>query len=135
MIPSRLRIWVCTQPIDMRKSFDGLGAATREFLQKDPESEGLFVFVNKRGNRLKALWWDRSGYCLLYKRLEWGQFRLPQALDQSGPGVPIAADELQRILLGVGLPSKRHRMYARVLKEKREATLQRGKAGGISLTT
>ena len=65
MIPSSVRIFVCQQPQDMRRSFDGLALAAREHLGEDPQSGALFVFVNKRGNRLKVLWFERHGYCLL----------------------------------------------------------------------
>lgn len=79
MIPSTVRIFVCHEPQDMRRSFDGLSLAAQEHLGEDPESGALFVFVNKRRNRLKALWFDRNGYCLLYKRLHRARFVLPDA--------------------------------------------------------
>lgn len=77
MIPSSVRIFVCVEPQDMRRSFDGLSLAAREHLGEDPESGALFVFVNKRRNRLKVLWFDQNGYCLLYKRLHRARFVLP----------------------------------------------------------
>lgn len=79
MIPSAGRIFVCTEPQDMRRSFDGLSLATREHLGDDPESGALFVFVNKRANRLKVLWFDGNVHCLLYKRLHRASFVLPDA--------------------------------------------------------
>lgn len=78
MIPSSVRIFVCSEPQDMRRSFDGLALAARAHLGEDPESGALFVFANKRGNRLKVLWFDRNGYCLLYKRLHRARFSLPE---------------------------------------------------------
>ena len=69
MIPSTVRIFVCTEPQDMRRSFDGLALATQEVLHEDPQSGALFCFVNKRANRLKILWWDANGYCLLCNQL------------------------------------------------------------------
>jgi transposase len=110
MIGRNVAIYVATTPIDMRKSFDGLAAAARESLRKDPESGALFVFANKRGHRVKILWWDRTGYCLLQKRLEWGAFRLPRALDANATTVAIDVAELSKILEGVKLPPKKHRM-------------------------
>ena len=110
MIGRNVAIYVATTPIDMRKSFDGLAAAARESLRKDPESGALFVFANKRGHRVKILWWDRTGYCLLQKRLEWGAFRLPRALDANATSVAIDVAELSKILEGVKLPPKKHRM-------------------------
>jgi len=61
----------------MRRSFDGLSLAAQDHLGEDPQSGALFVFINKRRNRLKVLWFDRNGYCLLYKRLHRARFRLP----------------------------------------------------------
>lgn len=78
MIPSTTRIFVCLEPQDMRRSFDGLSLAAKEHLGEDPQSGALFVFVNKRCNRLKVLWFDRNGYCLLYKRLHHARFVLPE---------------------------------------------------------
>ena len=66
MIPANVRIFLCTEPVDMRRSFDGLALAARERLGQDPRQGGLFAFVNRRANRLKLLWFDRNGYCLLY---------------------------------------------------------------------
>jgi transposase len=85
MIPSGVRIFVCTEPQDMRRSFDGLSLAAREKLGEDPQSGALFVFTNKRGNRLKVLWFDRNGYCILYKRLHRARFRLPDASEGGRP--------------------------------------------------
>jgi transposase len=65
VIPASVRIFVCTQPLDLRRSFDGLALATRQMLGEDPQSGALFCFVNQRSNRLKVLWFDRNGYCLL----------------------------------------------------------------------
>jgi transposase len=77
MLPAMVRIFVCTTPQDMRRSFDRLALAARELLGQDPQSGALFVFVGKRPTRLKVLWWDRNGYCLLYKRLHRAVFVLP----------------------------------------------------------
>ena len=109
MLPEAVRIFVCTAPTDMRRSFDGLAEAVRQHLEMDPESGALFLFINRRGNHAKLLWWDRSGYSLLYKRLEWGYFRRPFALEPNGGHVTIDAAELAKILEGVGLPPQGHR--------------------------
>jgi transposase len=116
MLPKAVRIFVCTAPTDMRRSFDGLAEAVRRHLGMDPESGALFVFANGRGNRAKLLWWDRTGYCLLYKRLEWGYFRLPRALDGNGQ-VAIDAVELAKILEGIGLPPQGHRVRREMEKK------------------
>jgi transposase len=101
MIPSSVRIFVCTQPQDMRRSFDGLALAVRDVLGEDPQSGALFCFVNKRANRLKLLWWDRNGYCLLYKRLHRYLFRVPRA--DGGSSVQIDGRELGQLLAGVAI--------------------------------
>ncbi|WP_437554778.1 IS66 family insertion sequence element accessory protein TnpB [Sorangium sp. So ce367] len=69
MIPGRVSIYVATEPLDLRRSFDGLAAVVREVLRQDPLSGALFLFFNRAADRCKALWWDRSGYCLLYNHL------------------------------------------------------------------
>ena len=71
---SQLRIWLCTRPTDMRKSYDGLAAEVRQRLGEDPLSGELFVFINRRATQLKILYFDRSGYCVWSKRLERGRF-------------------------------------------------------------
>jgi transposase len=77
----------------MRRSFDGLAEVVRQVVQKDPLSGALFLFVNRPSDRLKLLWWDRSGYCILYKRLERGTFRLPQ-VEPGATSVRIESAEL-----------------------------------------
>ncbi|XXY52849.1 IS66 family insertion sequence element accessory protein TnpB [Sorangium sp. So ce269] len=61
MIPGRVSIYVATEPLDLRRSFDGLAAVVREVLRQDPLSGALFLFFNREADRCKALWWDRSG--------------------------------------------------------------------------
>jgi transposase len=79
MIPSGTRIFVCTEPQDMRRSFDALALAAKEHLGEDPRSGALFAFVNKRRNRLKVLWFERNGFCILYKRLHLARFEMPMS--------------------------------------------------------
>lgn len=69
-----VRIFLHERPVDMRKSFDGLYALVKHVLGEDPLSGGLFVFTNRRGNYLKALYFDRTGFCIWAKRLERGVF-------------------------------------------------------------
>ncbi len=71
------RILAYNEPVDMRKSFNGLVALVQNVLAEDPLSGSLFVFFNRRGNYMKLVTWDRTGYCLFAKRLEQGRFRLP----------------------------------------------------------
>ena len=70
----RVRVHVYGQPVDMRKSFDGLYALTRQRLDADPLSGDLYVFINRRATQIKVLYWDRTGFCLWAKRLEQGRF-------------------------------------------------------------
>jgi transposase len=109
MLPISTRIFVCTQPVDMRRSFDGLAKCTRELLERDPASGALFLFTGRRATSLKALWWDKSGYCILYKKLTRGVFRIPAAVG-GGTSVSIDARELALILEGIELPSRKKRI-------------------------
>ena len=112
-LPLPVRIYLCTRPVDLRKSFDGLAQLVREFLGVDPLSGHLFVFRNKRGDLLKLLYWDRDGYWILYKRLEIGVFRFPAPTGDDA-GVEIRAADLTMILDGVDLGSvKRQKRYSR----------------------
>ena len=105
MLPGSVRIFVCTQPQDMRRSFDALALVTKQLLGEDPQSGALFVFVSKSATRAKVLWWDRNGYCLLYKRLHRALFR-PPAAPSSGAGVRIDAAALAQLLAGVAADEK-----------------------------
>jgi hypothetical protein len=72
--PPTVRIWLGTQAVDLRKSFDSLAEQVRQHLHNDPLSGHLFVFRNKRGDRVKLLYWDEDGFVIVYKRLEEGTF-------------------------------------------------------------
>ncbi|MDB5311549.1 MAG: Orf2 like protein [Gemmataceae bacterium] len=100
-LPPSTRVFVATQPADMRRSFDGLLAIVREFLgHDDPLAGHLFVFRNRRGDRLKVLWWDRDGLALFYKRLEEGRFTVPAPADDAKQ-VEMTAADLQLVLQGI----------------------------------
>jgi transposase len=85
----------------MRKGFDGLAAATREVVGRDPMSGYLFAFFNRGRDIVKILFWDRSGFCVLAKRLERGRFHLPVSTDATS--IEIEAAELALILEGIDL--------------------------------
>lgn len=124
MIPAGVRIWAAAAPVDMRRGFIGLAEAAREQLRQDPSSGALFVFTNKRRDKLKLLWHDRSGFCLLYKVLDRGFFRIPEA----GPGATsLAIDpvEMAAILEGVQLPPSRARPR-KIAQKARDAALREG---------
>jgi transposase len=112
-LPVPVRIFRCTQPADMRKSFDGLAQMVREFLQADPLSGHLFVFRSKRGDRLKLRYWLGDGLALWYRRLEAGTFRFPTPA-APGHGIEIRAADLTMRLDGVELESvQRRKRYQR----------------------
>ena len=101
MLPSSVRILVCTTPLDLRKSFDGLALAARELLGENPQSGAIFCFANRRMNRLKLLWFDRSGYCLLYKRMHGARVELPTGAEPTRPCVALDGRALHGLLAGV----------------------------------
>jgi transposase len=110
-LPTSVRIWLATRATDMRKSFDTLAEVVRQQLGGDPLSGQLFVFRNKRADRVKLLYWDEDGFVIVYKRLEAGTFRFPQA---EPAGVEIRAADLQMLLDGVDLDSvHRQKRYRR----------------------
>lgn len=103
MLPPSVRIFVASEPADMRKSFDGLSALTLGVLRKDPMSGHLFVFFNRRGDHVRVLFWDRSGFALYAKRLEKGRFRLPWESGQPVTCHEVESAELGLILEGIDL--------------------------------
>ncbi len=80
--PAAIRIYVAIQPVDMRKSFNGLWSAVCEQLGEDPKNGAVFCFINRERTRLKLLYWDGTGVWVLAKRLERGRFSWPEAPDQ-----------------------------------------------------
>ena len=100
------RIYVCVEPQDGRKSFDGLAAVVTGSLGRDPLSGDLFVFRNRKGDRLKILAWQGDGFALYLRRLEQGTFAFPAA---DTAEVSITATELAMILGGIDLGSARRR--------------------------
>lgn len=102
-------IYLSVAPTDMRKSFDGLFALAVEHLGRDPLSGGLFVFVNRRRDRMKLLYWDApDGLAVWAKRLESGTFQLPKA-EEKAKSVTLSATELTLLLRGIDLSSVRQR--------------------------
>ena len=97
-----VRVFLCTLPMDMRKGFDTLAAVVRGSLGCDPLSGDLFLFVGRRRDRLKLLYWDSDGFALWYKRLESGTFRLPAA-GSDVSRLELKASELAMLLEGIDL--------------------------------
>jgi transposase len=102
--------YLCTRSTDMRKGFDALAELARQVHARDVFSGSLFIFISRRRDRLKILYWDKDGFALWYKRLEAGSYRLPVC---SADGVSIKGSELAMLLDGVDLRSlKRTRRLA-----------------------
>jgi transposase len=107
-LPSAVELYVCTTPVDLRKQHDGLCGLVRGALKKEPMSGHVFIFLNRRRDRIKILFWDRTGYCLVYKRLERGTFHLPREVT-GGMELRIDAGELVLMLEGIELQKTRRR--------------------------
>ncbi len=108
------RIWLATEPTDMRCGFDRLAERVRAVIGEDPLSGHLFVFRSRRGDRLKILAWDRDGFLLWYKRLEEGVFKLPR-VKEGARSLELRASELAMILDGIDVSKlKRVARYERV---------------------
>lgn len=115
-LPSAVQVFVCLQPTDLRKSFDSLAAMTSAVVRQDPLSGHLFVFLNRGRNRIKILFWDRSGYCLYYKRLETGTFVVP-GHGGVDPAAAMSVPDLMMILEGIDLSNARRRKRFSLEKE------------------
>jgi len=110
-IPPAISIFLYTQPTDMRKGFDGLSGIVRSALAADPLDGSLFLFVNRRRDRLKILHFDGTGYWLYYKLLEAGTF---EVISSKGKATPIDSTQLAMLLGGVSLVGvKRRKRYQR----------------------
>ncbi len=112
-LAANTRIFLAVEPTDMRKGFDGLFTLVESVIRQDPFSGHLFVFRNRRRDRLKILWWDRDGLAIWYKRLEKGSFQFPTDL-ASGAGDPprrceVRADQFAMLLGGLDLTGLRRR--------------------------
>lgn len=106
------RIFLCTNDIDMRKSFRALHGVISSAMHLDPLSGYLFVFKNKRADRIKCVFWDTDGYAMFYKVLEKGTFQFPNLQNINSAGLEIDPSTLRLILDGIDLGSiKRHKRY------------------------
>jgi transposase len=108
-LPSVVQVFICLQPTDLRKSFDSLAALVSGVVGQNPLSGHLFVFLNRYRDRVKILFWDRSGYCLYYKRLEAGTFRFPVQTDTGVVSCALSLPELTLMLEGIDLAKARRR--------------------------
>jgi len=108
-LPPSVKLYVATQPVDARKSFDGLSLYVQSVLQKSPMCGHLFVFFNRRADHVQILYWDRNGYALWRKRLERGRFALLPRLRTVDGAVTVEATELALILDGITLAGAHRR--------------------------
>lgn len=100
-----VRVWLCTQPTDMRKSYNGLSALVKNTLGENPLSGNMFVFVNRRRSQMKILYFDRTGYAIWSKRLEQGQFVIH---DKGCIKRLLSFAELQCLLEGIEISNAQH---------------------------
>jgi transposase len=111
-LPPSVKIYVAAQPVDARKSFDGLAALVEAEFGLEPMSGHLFAFINRRGHVVQLLFWDRSGFCIVKKRLEAGTFRIARRPEGTATHVEIDSAELTLMLEGIDLDgAKRRKRY------------------------
>jgi transposase len=126
-LPSAVRVFLCSRAVDMRKSFDGLSGLVQECFGQDLLDGHLFLFVNRRRDRLKALYFDHDGLAIWYKRLEAGTFQVPDAGRRDG--IELKPAQLALILSGIDLNSARQRKRFRPAgAASREASENRPKS-------
>ena len=109
-----VRVFLCTRPTDLRKGFDGLSGLVQECFSQDLLTGHLFLFLNRRRDRIKILYFDRDGLAIWYKRLEVGTFQnpvpMPGAAQLSGvAGIELSVTDLALILGGIDLATARRR--------------------------
>jgi transposase len=120
-LSSSVRIFVCTKPVDMRYSFDGLFGLVQSMICQDPYSGALFLFRSGRGNFIKILWWDLDGWAIFAKRLEVGTFRFPEVRFVDGKYEPIEIERAQLLMLLEGIDTesvKRLKRYTRTSRDQ-----------------
>jgi transposase len=112
-LPASVRVYLCLTPTDMRRSFDGLHALVRDHLQLDAFAGHLYIFSNRRRDRLKVLYWDHDGFAVWAKRLEEGSFAIPSGVPGS-TRIEITTEELGAVLSGIDLQqATRRKRYRR----------------------
>jgi transposase len=102
-LPPSVRVYVAAEPTDLRKSFDGLSTQVAQRFGADPLCGHLFVFLNRRGDQVRILFWDRTGYCIVGKKLAQGRFRLGRELPEATTHIEVEAAELSLMLEGIDL--------------------------------
>jgi transposase len=108
-----LQVFMAVEPVDLRKGFDGLSAVVQTVFARDVLDGHLFLFLNRRRDRIKILWWDRDGLAVFYKRLERGSYEVPRHEPQAKQ-LTLDATQLALLLGGVQLASVKHRRRYRL---------------------
>ena len=108
---SNLKIFLSTEPLDLRKSFEGLYSFTKNNLQEDPLSGGLFLFTNQKQDRVKILYWDGTGLWVMTKRLEKGTFSWPKGSDIKDGKLKLSGEAMVLLLDGVDLKQGKMRPW------------------------
>jgi transposase len=119
-LPPSVRVFVATQPIDGRKGADSLMAIVRDLLGHDPLSGHLYVFFSRRCDRVRIVYWDRSGIAMWSKRLERGRFRPTFATDATLSASAVEFAELALVLEGIDLAGARRRRRWQPAKNRNE---------------
>jgi len=113
-LSAHTKVYLAKDATDMRRSFRGLILLTEAVLRQEPVSGHLFVFLNRRRDLMKILYWDGTGFCIWYKRLERGSFqRPPAAMGEERPGLELSTAQLSLMLEGIDLTSVRQRLRFR----------------------
>ena len=113
----QVKIFVCREPVDMRKSFDGLSGAVIDVVDHDPQSGHLFLFFNRRQSMMKALMWEASGYWVLSKRLDQGRFQVFDRVGDHDKRFSLTSAELALLLDGIDLRgAKRQALHSETLQ-------------------
>ena len=106
-LSAAVRVFLCTRPTDLRKGFDGLSGLVQDCFSQDLLTGHLFLFLNRRRDRIKILYFDHDGLAIWYKRLEVGCFQLPAT--GARDGIELEPAQLAMLLSGIDLQSARQR--------------------------
>lgn len=115
-LSSSTSIFVCTKPVDMRRSFNGLYALTQSIMKQDPFSRHFVLFKSRRGDFLKVFWWDLDGLAIFSKRLKVCSFQFPEVRFVDGAYEPVEIERAQFLLMLEGIDTsniKKHKCYQR----------------------
>ena len=113
-LPPGIQVFMAVGAVDMRKSFNGLSAAVETVFERNVLDGHLFLFLNRKRDRIKILFWDVDGFCIWYKRLEVGSFQMPVAT-QGDQSIELNCRQLNQVLNGLDLRNgRRRRRYRRV---------------------